>query len=388
MVRPDYLGGSLVNLMTSLIEACGGANEARYPPLRGLPPEPLREARRLVLLVVDGLGDAYLERTLPGGALARYHRGRLTSVFPSTTAAAVTTLLTGEAPQQHGLTGWFTYFAELERVVAVLPFHARGEGRPLDQLGVDAVRLFAPRPLFARLPVRTAVVVPQKIVASAFNLAYTTGAERHGYETLEEMFAAIEGVLAACRGERCYLYAYWPELDRLAHEYGIESPAAAALLRAFDAAFERFLARIAGTDTAVIVTADHGFLDTTPERTLELDARPQLAGALRLPLCGERRVAYCYLKPGARAAFEQAVRDELAGRALLVPSAQLLEEGWFGIGRPHPRLAERVGDVVLLMCANYAIKDWLPGEKRFFHIGLHGGASAEEMYVPLIFARP
>ncbi len=34
----------------------------------------------------------------------------------------------------------------------------------------------------------------------------------------------------------------------------------------------------------------------------------------------------------------------------------------------------------------FLIKDWLPGEPRYVHIGVHGGMSAQEMYVPLIVA--
>lgn len=388
MIRPDYHGGSLVNLMTSLIESLGGSN-GPYPPLRALPDGSLSAYRNLVLLVVDGLGDEYLQRTLPAdGALARHRRGRLTSVFPSTTATAITTFLTGQAPQQHGLTGWFMYFAELEQVIAVLPFHARGRTESLAQAGVDAAQLFQHQSLFDRLAARCYVVSPKKIIESEFNLAHTGRAQRFGFVTLEEMFEAIVGCLRDGHSGRRYVYAYWPELDHIAHEHGIASPAAAAHLRELDAAFARFLPRLAGTDTAVIVTADHGFLDTTPQRTLELETLPRIAAALRLPLCGERRVAYCYVKPQWRARFADWVAEELSACATLVPSAQLIEEGWFGLGPPHPRLRERVGDCTLLMHENYAIKDWVPGEKRFHQIGLHGGASAAEMYVPLIVAAP
>lgn len=385
MIRPDYRGGSLVNLMTSLIEACGGTNRP-YPPLRSLPPESLSGYRNIVLLVIDGLGDEYLQRTLPAGTLVRHRRGQLTSVFPSTTATAITTLLTGQAPQQHALTGWFMYFAELGQVIAVLPFHVRGRTESLTQEGVDAARLFRHEPLFDRLSVRSYVVSPRKIIDSEFNLAHSGGAERRGYETLEEMFETLLGCLRDAHDGRRYVYAYWPQLDHIAHEHGIGSRAAVVHLHEIDAAFGRFLARIVATDTIVIATADHGFLDTSAERTLELEAYPRLAAALRLPLCGERRVAYCYVRPPQRERFEACVTAELAAYATLVPSTQLIEEEWFGLGPPHPRLAERVGDYVLLMRENYAVKDWLPGEKRFFQTGLHGGASAQEMYVPLIVA--
>jgi hypothetical protein len=67
-----------------------------------------------------------------------------------------------------------------------------------------------------------------------------------------------------------------------------------------------------------------------------------------------------------------------------VPSATLVEQGWFGPGTPHPRLAERVGDVAIVMRERYTLKDWTPGEGRHLHIGNHGGTSEDEMLIPLI----
>src|SRR5512135_1734595 len=110
MVLPDYAGGSILNLMRSVAEACG-ATGLPYEPARQLDPAELADAANIVLLVIDGLGLDYLLRNGKDGALRGHLRGSLTSVFPSTTASAITTFLTGLAPQQHGLTGWHMYFA-------------------------------------------------------------------------------------------------------------------------------------------------------------------------------------------------------------------------------------------------------------------------------------
>jgi hypothetical protein len=64
----------------------------------------------------------------------------------------------------------------------------------------------------------------------------------------------------------------------------------------------------------------------------------------------------------------------------------LVLQGWFGLGPANPRLAERVGHYTLVMNDNYTIKDWIPGEQRYLTVGVHGGVSAAEMYVPLIVA--
>ncbi|HEX6691447.1 MAG TPA: alkaline phosphatase family protein, partial [Burkholderiales bacterium] len=105
-MKPDYTGGGLVNLMASIV---AGRNSApRHPILKNLSPEKVADARNVVLFIVDGLGDGYLMRRGAGGELARRRRGAITSVFPPTTASAITTSYTGCTPFEHGLTGWFT----------------------------------------------------------------------------------------------------------------------------------------------------------------------------------------------------------------------------------------------------------------------------------------
>ena len=97
--------------MASIIQARGG--RAEHPSLTLLPPRELARATNLVLLVIDGLGDDWLMRRSPDGLLSRHRLGSITSVFPSTTATAITTFLTGDAPLLHGLTGWYTWIGEL-----------------------------------------------------------------------------------------------------------------------------------------------------------------------------------------------------------------------------------------------------------------------------------
>ena len=381
MALPDYHGGSLVNLMSTIAVACGGTSA--YAPLRGFDPAQLAAKRNLVLLLVDGLGYNWLTRNGPDSFFRRHLRQRITSVFPSTTATAITTVMTGLAPQQHGLTGWHMYYAELDTVAATLPFRSRATDQPLSRMGANPALLFDHAPLYDGLQVAAHLIAPRSIVNSEFNLAHSGRATRHGYTKLAELFEKIESALAA-GSSRKFVYAYFSEIDALAHEYGIASPQVAAAFARLDAACRRFVARIAGSDTYLIVTADHGFIDSPPECVIELDHHPELAVMLAQPLCGERRVAYCYVRPGCHAGFERYVTMKLGAHATLHRSADLIAQNWFGPGAPHPRLAERIGDYTLVLKDGRTLKDWLPNEKRYVHIGVHGGISDDEMYVPLI----
>jgi hypothetical protein len=374
---PHYAGGSLVNLMASITAACGGV--PRHAELETLASKDLRGARNIVLVIVDGLGDNFLRRHGAGGELARRRRGAITSVFPSTTATAITTSYTGGSPLEHGLTGWFTYFGEAGYVAAPLPFRTRGDNISLREKGFPATRAFPLPPLFESLAVRSIVVTYNDIVDSEYNVRHCAGAERRAYETLDGFADAVEGAVKS-GAERKFIYAYWPEYDRISHRHGCQGREALAQFAHFDAAFGKLLTRLAGTESLLIATADHGFIDVAAEESLELP--PQLASLLRFPLCGERRVVYCHVhSPQDFIARAQAWLGE---RADVRPSRELLDDGWFGPGTPHPRFAERIGDVTLVMRNHYTVKDWTPGEPRHLHIGNHGGTSEDEMMIPLI----
>jgi hypothetical protein len=371
-MQPDYSGGGLVNLMASIVQACGG--RALHRPLENFAPG---APRNIVLLIVDGLGDNYLMRR--GGEMASRRRRALTSVFPSTTASAITTTYTGATPLEHGLTGWFTYFGEAACVGASLPFRSRGDMRPLGMRGARPEQIYIKDSIFTQLPIRSIVVTYHDIVDSEYNLRHCHGAERVAYQTLDELVSHVERAVKSS-DEKKFVYAYWPVYDQVSHRFGSQGEQAAAEHAKVDAAFGELCARLRGTETLLVATADHGFIDVPPEDSLELPE--SLLKDLRFPLCGERRIAYCHVhSPGE---FMRKAKDWLGERADVMPSKTLVEEGWFGGGTPHPRFAERIGDVALLMRGRTTVKDWIAGESRHLHIGNHGGASEDEMLIPLV----
>src|SRR5258708_5940092 len=287
-MRPDYEGGSLVNLVASVVAARGG--KPLHEPLRNF--SLAADATNVVLFIIDGLGDNYLARHGKGSELGRRRRRALTSVFPSTTASAITTSYTGRTPLEHGLTGWFTYFGEAGCVAAPLQFRSRGENLPLQGRGFFPVSAFPALSIFQSIPVRSIVRTTRQIVQSDYNVWHCAGAERRAYETLEEFVVQVESAVKSGR-ERKFVYAYWPHYDVISHRYGSENREAAEQFEKIDRAFGTLVARLAGTQSRIVATADHGFIDVAPEESFELPAG--LAAMRRLPLCGERRIAYCYV---------------------------------------------------------------------------------------------
>lgn len=382
---PDYEGGGIVNLMASITAALG-ERRPPYPPLRVLPRQELSDARNVVLWVVDGLGHRQLQDARAEHLWADC-RAAITTVFPSTTASAITAFYTGLAPQQHGLTGWYTYLREIGIVAAILPMRTRFGGYSLVEAGVRPSALFTATPVFDRIAARAWVICPDNIAHSPYNLHHSGSAQRLGVRGLGEMVHEIARIAQGGRDRR-YVYAYTPDLDAAAHEHGVASAAWRECLSAIDTAYAELKQRLAGSGTLLIVTADHGLVDIGPERTIQLETHPELVSALTLPLCGEPRAAYCYLHPGAEGRFLDCLASTLGDRLAAHRSHDLYRQGWFGLGAPHPRLAERIGDYILLPRGRWAVKDWLATEKRYQHIGMHGGIDSDEMLVPLIVAQP
>ena len=381
---PDYCGSGLINLMQSVANACSGQVQ-RYPELHALPAERLSEARHIVLLVADGLGQMMLD-TLPGTHhLRRQHLSTMSSVFPSTTASAIPSFMSGLAPAGHGLTGWHMYFSEIDQTLAVLPLSTRAEASNTLPLALPS-QLFDYPTLYQQLDRECWVLAPRTIAGSPFNAWHSRGARTIAYAGLAELFGQLAALLKEATQPRL-IYAYYSDLDALAHRFGCTCMPLQKAVAAFDQSFARFVDENQGSNAWLLVTADHGFIDSPPERVISLDDHPALAVFLHRPLCGERRAAYAYVEPAQHAAFEAYIKQYLSHAVDLRRSRELIKAGLFGPPPVHHRLSERVGDYTLLMRANWTIKDWLPGEKHYQMLGVHGGISTDEMLIPLITAR-
>lgn len=385
MPLPDYTGGSLVNLMSSLLSVLSRSNNS-YHNLSALQPEEIKDSRNIVLFVVDGLGYEYLLQKGVGSVLHQHLRSGVTSVFPSTTATAITTFMTGLAPQQHGLTAWHTWLKELGCITAVLPFRPRAASNNFDAGKIDVHQLYGHMPMFDLVQRTSYVVAPEWIIHSEYNVAHSGSAFLHGYDSLSQCFANITRIVRESDQEK-YIYAYWPDFDRYSHESGNGSKKVATHFAELDEMFGSLIQELSGTETTLIVTADHGFIDTTEEHIIKLHEHPALQETLVMPLCGEPRAAYCYVHPDKQQQFLDYAQNELHNYVEVKPSQSLIDEHYFGFGPAHPQLLNRIGHYTLLLKENYVLKDWLVGEPQYTHIGVHGGTSQEEMMVPLIVAK-
>lgn len=378
---PDYDSGSLVDLMASVIRARGG--QSHHTGLGDAFEGLLARSRHVVLLVVDGLGlaqlDLYLSQWPASPFLGKPPDRALSSVFPATTAAAVTTLMTGASPAEHGVLGWFLNLHDLGVVSAILPTTSRtdvpiaGAEFPLEEY------LAIPRPI-ETLPQPRIALTHRFILESRFSRAASRWQETHPVESLNELENKLSQLVK--RDTPSYCYAYWPGYDGVSHQFGPDSPEALQHLAHIDSVLGRLSATCASRDTTLLVTADHGFIATPPEHHIDLSRIDGLYDSLATLPSGDARAVSLFVRP----ARMSALRERLAGyadRFAVVDGETLFDADVFGPGRHHPALYGRVGDLVLLAKGSCAISAPLRGKPPHAMPGNHGGMTEPEMRIPL-----
>lgn len=380
---PDYNGGSIVNLMSSIAKSFG--TKSLYPELRIFPSEKLNNAKNIVLLVIDGIGYEYLKKKEKKTIFNDYLAGSITSVFLPTTACAITTFLTGVAPQQHAFTGWFMYLKEVGAVSIILPFVPRFGGLPFSSYGIDIKDILSSKAFTSKIKSKNFSISPKQVAYSDFSKLMSKNSKILAHETLNGFFMQIKKAIKSSNSKK-YVYAYWPKLDSLNHKYGVEHKKSEKHFNEIDKKLRNFIKSLKGTNTLLIITSDHGFINTPLNRVIKLESHPKMKECLILPLCGEGRVCYCYVHPEKTKQFEQYIKKNLSKYCCLFKSKKLIENNYFGLFKPNPKLFDRVGDYVLIFKENYIIKDEIKKDKKKKkpNIGHHGGVSKEEMIVPLI----
>jgi hypothetical protein len=303
-------------------------------------------------------------------------------VFPTTTVAALPVFLTGAAPQEHGMTGWHIFLKELGAVATPIKYVSRFGHFPLNKV-IDIREIFDLESFFDRIKTESYVIQEKDTIDADFTIVSAGRAKRIGYGTLSENFKNVEKIVKS-HSKRKFIYSYWRYHDVLCHRHGMGSTEVLSHFNKLNEKLKSFLESIEGTNTTVIITADHGMIDTPKSSIIDLREHPHFSETLTLPLCGDHRYVYCYVHPFKTDQFENYVRNEFNHYCEVLRSEDLVKKNYFGLFKPHKRFLDRIGNYVLMMKDNYAIYDFLLNKEEEYDINDHGGASKEEMYVPLI----
>jgi len=373
VMLPRYGHGTIADLLPSVGARMGLAGQ----DVLGLP-----EARRWVVVLIDGLGSLQLaDHADHAPYLASLQRGEgdhkpydgFTAGLASTTVTSLTSLGTGLVPGQHGIVGYSCRDPRTGRFLNMLTWE--GEEHPTD---------FQPHPTYlhrmAESGVAVGVVSPSRFEGSGLTQVSLTGGRFYPvHDERNEGHWVHLASAAATAGERSLVYAYERMLDHAGHSSGVASAEWRRELRRIDAMVERLREELP-QDVRIIVTGDHGMVDIPADQRLVVEDVPALLGDVEM-VAGEGRLRQLYTAPGRADAVATRWRRELGERALVLTRDEAVEAGWYG--PVSEEVLPRYGDVAVAMLDRWAVMTRnLPGELGL--VGMHGSLTAAELCVPLV----
>lgn len=355
----------------------------------------------VILFLIDGFGWEFFEGFASKYPfLSRFSKegvaSKISAEFPSTTAVHVTSINTGKQVTQTGIYEWFYYEPITDRMIAPLLFSYAGdhESGTLLKEGFTAQQIFPFETFYQKLSkkrVQSIVMQQESIAHSPYSKAMFAGANILPYAHFAD---ALDRLVSLCKTpfkDPTYIFVYFGDIDSMGHRHGITSPQFADSVDYCWTMIEnRFWQKLSPSQNkiAALFTSDHGMTPVDPKTTILLNQIcPQLAKMVKknrtgMPLvpAGSCRDFFLHIEKESLSEAQDLLQDKLKGVADVVPTAQLLKEGFFGETAPLKRLKDRIGNLLVLPYPNESVFWWFEKHRLEQHFyAAHGGLTPDEM---------
>lgn len=323
-----------------------------------------RKPNKIFVLLVDGMGANLINKKLPEDAFLRKNMlFKTTTVFPSTTTAATTSIRNGKAPSSNSWLGWTQYIKEIDDII--IPFYGKGFYNEKDY-GKNLMYKVAPVTFTEDELNKNGI--NSRILFPSF--------EEDGCEDFDTMCNRL--IEYSNNDEYEYIYAYWDKYDSYMHEYGPSSNICNAYLEHINFEIERVANNLA-EDTMLVVIADHGQIDVKEEYNI---CGSKYDKYLRRKPALEPRAMTFYIKEGMEEEFRKEFLNEFEDRFVLLSHQQILDTKLFGDKINHQRFEEFIGDFLAIGKAQTTLtykEGSIPMMK-----GQHAGMCEDELLIPVI----
>lgn len=399
-VFPCYNGASLANLHGSI---CRWLDI----PLRGIPLNAIYHQKinhvyqHILLFVLDGLGLKVLEKILfqDGEIFSKEKWSELldeatlfplTSVVPSTTSAALTSLWTGSTPAEHGVVGyevWLKEYGIVANMIKQAPASFVGDVGGLRRAGFQPQTFLPVQPLSLYLKshqIQSTFFIDAGLAQSGLTLMQMPEARIQPYYSLNDARLTIEKLFAQHGTQKSFTAVYGALVDTFSHLHG---PDNIRIKNEVEQSFNTLLLMMRTMkknhqkDTLILLTADHGQISTPADALYDLRNHAALPGLLAIQPTGESRMPYFFVRQGKEQIFLEYFSNHFDGSFNLFKAQEILASGLLGSGTMHPHLEDRLGDWVAI-AQGKAYLWWKNNDNNL--LGRHGGLSPEEMLIPLI----
>lgn len=324
-----------------------------------------KDYKNIIVILFDGLGTSALNYHLEENDFLRKHYVTdISSVFPSTTVAATTSILSGYSPLECGWLGWDLYFEEIGENVAVFKNTLQRNGESAAKYNVS----------HKYIPYKNVMQRIEKVKGrkSAYCVAFFS---KYRIRSVEDICKTIYKL--SKKRKKKYIYAYWNQPDHAMHGHGVTSPEAHKEILHINSEVEKLCSKL--KDSLVIITADHGLCDSV---NLFLEDYPELYDMLKIPPSIEPgRALSLFVKDGLHEKFKNEFNRHFGDSFRLMTKEEVFSENILGYGKPHPRTHGFVGDFLAIATTE---KTLFTAREEHEFVGVHAGLTEEEMTVPFI----
>lgn len=327
---------------------------------------------------------------------------KISSQFPSTTAAHVTTINTGKDVGETGIYEWFYYEPIVDRMIAPLLYSYAGDhlSGTLLERGYSPSEIFPFETVYQKLAksgVKSIVMQQEGIAHSSYSKTLLSGAEVIPFAHFSD---ALDALVELCKkpfDAPTYFFLYFADIDAMGHRHGITSPQFSDSVDYCWSVIEsRFWQKLSNcpNKTAVMFTADHGMCPVNPKTTILLNKEcPELSkmikknrdGLLLVP-AGSCRDFFMHIEEESLMDAQKLLESQLKGKADVICVSELLSDQFFGSQPVSQRLIDRVGNLVILPYQNESVFWWFEHHRFQQHFyAAHGGLTPAEMESIFLF---
>jgi predicted AlkP superfamily pyrophosphatase or phosphodiesterase len=357
------------------------------------------DMEKVIVVVADSVGVRQFQKAnYLAKIYGKFNGFQLSSVFPTITSTALSSIHMAATPGIHGIFGHKIFFKELGAVVDTLKMSTLSYGArdALVRVGIDVRSLAycsSPYDLVEEQGIDHVELLEDEIAGTGLSNMIYRKQVAHGFNNLIDAFSTAKHILEQEDRKRVILNVYTGILDSLSHKYGPYSEEYAIGLRFLEENIERLVKSIkdkTAEKTAFLFLSDHGqdSLDPKLEVSFSRDEIDKLNNFMRAPIGKSGRVMHFYSREERKEELLKALREKIGDRGYLITFEEAVHSL---VGRTvnleMSRL--RLGDILAILKTgvnaeirkNDGQNAW---EEQF--CGSHGSTTLNEITVPFITA--
>ena len=216
LIKPNY-EHCILNTITSILKYYNVSTP--FSSLEALDNKLNKKYKNVILLILDGMGSHILDHLSTNGYFKNNEIDCVTSVYPSTTTAALTTYYSGKPPYETGWIAWSQYFKEYGRAIDMFSHKESYKGDSLKGAKINVFdNIVNYEPIFAKIEQASPNVKAYEITP---NYSDRRSKRSIRADNIDEI---LDNINTLCESsDDKFILAYCDNPDSTLHKYGTSS---------------------------------------------------------------------------------------------------------------------------------------------------------------------